>query len=135
METAFHGFTPIARESMKARKQSLARELSNQQDWINKRAAEITGSETAVAPVQSHLFESMDRQVANVPDGSWQSISDSAERLAAFHADRFQSAAARAEAEGVRRICRKRLQLLKRLSEMSEPEVIPLGVLMLVPEA
>ena len=56
------------------------------------------------------------------------------QRLAAFHSDREQPAARRAEAEGVLRIQEQRMVHLKRLLDLREPEIVPLGVLMLIPE-
>jgi hypothetical protein len=65
---------------------------------------------------------------------AWQSITEPQQRLAAFHADRQQPASARAEAEGVLRIYEQRMGFLYRLLDLREPEIVPLGVLMLIPE-
>jgi hypothetical protein len=43
--------------------------------------------------------------------------------------------AARVEAEGVLRIFEQRVGFLNKLLDLREPEVVPLGVLMLLPEA
>ena len=55
-------------------------------------------------------------------------------RLAAFASDRSQRPSQRSEADGVLRIYQQRTQALDMLAEIRSPEVILLGVLMLVPE-
>ncbi|MEW6137142.1 MAG: helicase-related protein [Thermodesulfobacteriota bacterium] len=132
---ASHGFEAIAREFANTRRQSLSRELAAEEEWLKKRVDEITGSETVAPPMQYDLFSVRDERAAATPQASWQTITDPAERLAAFHADRTQPASARVEAEGVLRIYRKHKDFLTALSEMLEPEIIPLGILMLIPEA
>ena len=57
------------------------------------------------------------------------------QRLAAFAADRSQPTSKRSEADGVLRLYRQRSQVLDVLFDLRDPEVIPLGVLMLIPEA
>ena len=72
-------------------------------------------------------------------DGSgrpaWANIADPAERLAAYASDRGQHPARRSEADGVLRLHRQRLQALEARLALGAPEIVPLGVLMLVPEA
>jgi superfamily II DNA or RNA helicase len=127
------GFGPSARQFVEHRRQALQREQMNQADWLKKRTEEITGTATGAGPVQGSLFEPGESMPA-APTPAWQSISDAPQRLAAFHADRQQPASARAEAEGVLRIHHQRSDYLNRLLTLGEPEIIPLGVLMLVPE-
>jgi hypothetical protein len=55
-------------------------------------------------------------------------------RLAAFQADRTQPPAARVDAEGVLRIYQQRLTHLDNLADLRPPEIVLLGVLMLIPE-
>jgi hypothetical protein len=62
-------------------------------------------------------------------------VSEPAERLAAFAMDTSQSPARRSEADGVLRIHRQRQkELLNRLA-FGTPEIVPLGVLMMIPES
>lgn len=64
----------------------------------------------------------------------WASVTDPEQRLAAFGADRAQPSSKRSEAEGILRLYRQRSQVLDMLGDLRSPEVIPLGVLMLIPE-
>jgi hypothetical protein len=133
LAAARSGFTPAARQFVDDRRKALQRELSNQQDWLKKRADELTGASAAPASTQRWLFDS-DEAPAGAPAPAWQTTADPQQRLAAFHSDREQPTAARAEAEGVLRIYGQRMGHLKRLLDFGEPEIVPLGVLMLVPE-
>jgi hypothetical protein len=87
-------------------------------------------------PPQRELFDP--RPVAETPAGSpvpdWAFLTDPVARLAAFAADPSQPPARRSEADGVLRIQRQRLESLEARLTLSAPEVVPLGVLMLVPQ-
>ena len=65
---------------------------------------------------------------------SWVSLTDSAERLAALVADRSYPPARRSEADGALRIYRQRLADLEVRLALGQPEIVPLGVLMILPE-
>jgi hypothetical protein len=54
--------------------------------------------------------------------------------LANFGSDGGQSPAKRSEADGVLRIHEKRKKILDALLDLGQPQIVPLGVLMLVPE-
>ena len=54
--------------------------------------------------------------------------------MAAFGSDGGQSPAKRSEADGVLRIHEKRKKILDALLDIGPPQIVPLGVLMLVPE-
>ena len=56
------------------------------------------------------------------------------QRLAAFGSDGGQSPAKRSEADGVLRIHEKRKKILDALLDLGQPQIVPLGVLMLMPE-
>ena len=56
------------------------------------------------------------------------------ERLSAFASDSVQHPARRSEADGVLRIHEQRIKDLDARLALNEPEMVPLGVLMLVPE-
>jgi hypothetical protein len=133
LSVARTGFTPLAKQFVDDRRKALQREQANQSDWLKKRVEEVTGRATTPASVQVSLFDPIEsRQAPATP--AWQSVTDPQHRLAAFHADRQQPASARAEAEGVLRIYEQRTSYLNRLLDLRGPEIIPLGVLMLIPE-
>ena len=58
-----------------------------------------------------------------------------AERLAAIHADTNQSARLRSQADALLKLYQQRMQRLSLRGQFSPPEVIPLGVLMVIPDA
>ncbi len=128
------GFAGPAKQFIEDRKKALNRELANQQDWLKNRAEEVAGAAATSAFTQGSLFDSAEAApAAKTP--AWQTVADPQERLAALHCDREQPVAARVEAEGVLRIFQQRVSALNRLLDLREPEVVPLGVLMLIPEA
>ena len=133
-KAAQEGFQPIAEAFVITRKQVLTRERSAQDEWLKQRAEEITGTITRVVPVQRGLFDQDDTSAVPSKTPVWQTIEDPAQRLAAFHVDRQQTPTARAEAEGVLRIHRRRIAHLESLFDLRESQVVPLGVLMLIPE-
>jgi ERCC4-related helicase len=127
------GFASAARQFIDDRKKALRRELANQEEWLKRRAEEVTGSVTGPAVVQRDMFETTDPAgVAAI--AAWRKIADPRQRLAAFHGDREQPIGPRTEAEGVLRIHEQRIGYLNRLMELREPEIVPLGILMLIPE-
>jgi superfamily II DNA or RNA helicase len=129
------GFTPLAEAFMAQRHQALEAEREVLQQWLAQRAREITG-DLVLSPQQRELFAQ--RAVIETPAGSpapaWALRTDPAERLAAFAADTSQTPARRSEADGVLRLHRQRLERLEAQLALSAPEVVPLGVLMLVPQ-
>jgi hypothetical protein len=132
-DLAVQNFLPIALGFMQEKRQDLSRERGNQDEWLKKRTEEITGAPTVVLAVQQNLFDTQPRAVDSTPTAAWQSIVDPAQRLTAFHADRAQTPAARSEAEGVLRIYQQRIDHLDRVADLRDPDVIPLGVLMILP--
>jgi superfamily II DNA or RNA helicase len=133
LATARTGFSPAANQFVDDRRKVLTREQTNQAEWLKKRAEEVTGTSTSPSSAQGSLFDPVGTIQAPASP-AWQTITDPQHRLAAFHADRQQPAAARAEAEGVLRIYDQRTAYLNRLLNLRDPEIIPLGVLMLIPE-
>ena len=126
-------FRPIAEGFASERKLTLQAEQEAQQQWLAKRAEEITGK--ADGEVQLGL---LDQPASRSGDGSsspaWWSITDPEKRLAAFGSDGGQSPAKRSEADGVLRIHEKRKKILDALLDLGQPQIVPLGVLMLMPE-
>jgi hypothetical protein len=132
---AAEGFQPLAEAFVKDRRKTLDAERLNQSDWLKKRAEEITGTGVRSAAVQRELFTEPGTDQPAMAAPPWQSVAEPDLRLAAFHADRSQPPSARVEADGVLRIYRQRLDHLDAFAELRAPEIIPLGVLMLIPEA
>ncbi|MEW6237084.1 MAG: helicase-related protein [Candidatus Omnitrophota bacterium] len=130
-QAALDKFQPIAREFIEHRKKMLEEEKKQQEDWLRQRAIEITGASTP-QPVQLSLF---DQETQNEMLSSWASLPSPHERLAAFAADSSQPIAKRSEADGVLRIYAKRMADLDARLQKSEPEMIPIGILLLIPEA
>ncbi|MGA2255094.1 MAG: hypothetical protein ABSG53_10565, partial [Thermoguttaceae bacterium] len=126
-------FRPLAEGFARERKLTLQAEQEAQQQWLAKRAEEITGR--ADGQVQLGL---LDQPASRSGDGSsspaWWSITDPEKRLAAFGSDGGQLPAKRSEADGVLRIHEKRKKILDALLDLGQPQIVPLGVLMLMPE-
>jgi hypothetical protein len=133
LSTARTGFASAAKQFVDERRKSLEREQANQADWLKKRVEEVTETSTAPASVQGSLFDP-GGTVPATASPPWQAVTVPQHRLAAFHADRQQPASARTEAEGILRIYEQRMGYLNRLLDLRDPEIIPLGVLMLIPE-
>ncbi|SHJ80657.1 helicase-related protein [Desulfofundulus thermosubterraneus] len=132
-EVANAGFKPIAEGFIAERKRALQRERADQNEWLQRRAEEITGTTGRPVWVQISLFDQAPAtDTTSAP--AWQKINDPVKRLAAFHMDRNQPPAARSEAEGVLRIYKQRMNFIDSLLDLREPEIIPLGLLMLIPE-
>ncbi len=128
-------FQRIAVEFASERRESLQKERTDQGAWLRKRAEEITGQARPVNAIQKGLFDDESETAAPAPaQAHWESVEDPADRLAAFHTDRDQSPTARAEAEGVLQLYTQRQSLLDALLDLRDSEVVPLGVLMIVPE-
>jgi len=125
-KAALAGFRPLAEAFVAERTESLEGERQSQREWLQKRADEITGTDVT-AERQKGLFDAPDKMP------SWVAISDPAERLAAFGSHSYQAPSKRSEADGVLRIYRQRTGILDNLAALGEPEVILLGLLMLLP--
>ncbi|MCA9030222.1 MAG: hypothetical protein KDA66_05390, partial [Planctomycetaceae bacterium] len=130
---ASQGFQPIADAFLKERRDALKRERDQQVKWLQSRCDDITGTGRATH-VQRGLFDEPESTTARGPRAPWQTLDDPAERLAAYFTDRNQSTGSRFEAEGVLRLYEQRMKQLDALSDLREPEVMPLGILMLMPE-
>lgn len=129
------GFQPFAQSFGDTWVRFLNNERMVLQSWLDQRANDIAGR-IAVEPVQASLLDLLesanDSQVA--PIRSWTHIADPAARLAAFYHDGIQHPARRSEADGVLRLYEKRRQTLDARMALTAPEVVPLGLLMIVPE-
>jgi len=131
-ELARERFQPIADEFIRERITSLNRERSHHDAWLKQRADEICAAEP-VAVTQLGLFDGAAAAPPAEADYAASEM-DAVKLLSLFHADRRQSPAARAEAEGVLRLYQQRIAGLDSMAELRDPEIIPLGMLMIVPE-
>ncbi|HEY9631560.1 MAG TPA: helicase-related protein [Coleofasciculaceae cyanobacterium] len=133
-EAAVTGFQPIAQGFIQERRQDLQKEQSRQIEWLQQRSQEITGSQVEQA-VQFSLFDStVSSDSATLSSFGWMAMTDPVERLAAFATDGNQPSRARSEADGVLRIYRQRSKGLAEQLSLGAPEILPLGILMLIPE-
>ena len=134
-EAAREGFHPMAQRHAQRLKDILEREKVHVTRWLSRRAEEITG-EVVTEAAQMGLFEE-EGAGAGALVGSrpaWTRIEDPDERLAAYARDRAQPRARRSEAEGVLRIHKERLEDIRSRLDLNDPEILPLGILMLLPE-
>jgi len=129
--TARDAFAPIAADFLSERRESLGKEQAELDAWLRQRANEIMSGETP-APPQMALFQENARQEAERQ--TWSALTDPAQKLAAFATDGSRSVVKRSEADGVLRLYRQRLEELTSRLALSEPEIIPLGLLMILPE-
>ena len=117
------------------RRQDVEVERVRQQEWLRHRAAELCGTPVPAAAVQVALFDVADTLAtpgAVAPVG-WAALDDPALRLAGFAVDGTQPVRLRSEADGVLRLSRQRLAALDERADLRSPEVVELGVLMVVP--
>ena len=82
--------------------------------------------------VQTQLFVA--GQPEAPPQAAWADVTEPGERMARFYADSTQAHAARSEADGVLRLYWQRIADLDAHIQLLEPEIVPLGLLMIVPE-
>lgn len=131
--TAQTGFLPVAEVFIREWSRDLEAERSRHYEWLRQRTNEII-AEPASLVEQLELFSFTETVATQTSTPStWASLSDPVERLAAFATDKSQPSRLRSEADGVLRIYQQRLAQIEARLSLGEPEVIPLGVLMLVP--
>ena len=131
---ARRGFGTLARAFVEHRKKILETEKRRQLDWLTQRAMEVA-PKSEQQTVQVDLFEHPQADLpGTAPAGAWATKTDPVERIAGFAADASQTPAKRSEADGVLRIYRQRSKTLERQLALSEPEIVPLGMLMIIPE-
>jgi len=132
VQLARESFSAIAQQFIEHQTEQLRTELAFQQDWITERSREIAVTRQPVA-VQTGLFSS-DEATTQLRVQEWASITDPLARLEAFSKDPSQPASNRSEAEVALRVHRSRVEDLKSKLDFQPPEVIKLGLLMIVPE-
>ena len=131
-QIATEGFFPIAEAYIKERRKNLKSEVGALQQWVLDRTEAILSKAIAEAPQQSLFDLNTEHTPTTRPE--WRQIKDPAERLAGYSLDRSQPPHLRSAAESVLTIYRQRSDELRSRQEMTQPEVVPLGLLMLVPE-
>ena len=134
-EIAQERFLDLVAVFEKAHRQNLETELRELDRWIDQRSRELTG-EIVSLPVQIGLFDTNKDILEKTPPSSfdWSSNKEPAERLAAFANDRIQIHSKRSEADGILRLYDERRQDIQDRLSLGTPEVVPLGMLMIVPE-
>ena len=128
-EAASH-FKAVAADFAAKHRKALEKEQAELDAWLAVRAKQITGDPRPVA-VQTQIFGQ--DEAAAPPQSSWMPVTDPAQRLAKFHTDASQPHAARSEADGVLRLYRQRAGHLANRANVHEPEIVPVGLLMIVP--
>ncbi|MBO3462402.1 DEAD/DEAH box helicase family protein [Aetokthonos hydrillicola Thurmond2011] len=126
------GWLPLAEGFIQERSQELEIEKARQAEWLQQRSQEITGTDVEIVR-QLSLFDTLASTQQSLPESNWRSLSDPKQRLAGFATDTAQSVRSRSEADGVLRIYGQRVKMLESKLALQTPEVLPLGVLMLLP--
>ena len=124
LEEARQVFAGFAAPQLAEHQRVLDTERRELDAWLRARAQNLCGS---VQQVQADLFGG----AAALP--SWKTLSEPADRLAAFATDGGNAPATRREADGVLRLYQKRARDLTTRAEARVLEPLPLGLLMLVP--
>jgi ERCC4-related helicase len=117
-------FGAIGKDFAARHEGDVATERSQLRAWVQLRADQICGG-TATGQMTLLGGESARPR--------WAELTDPAERLAAFATDGANPARARQEADGVLGLYRGRIEKLERRSRLGEPEILPIGLLMLAP--
>ncbi|MBD2358143.1 DEAD/DEAH box helicase family protein [Tolypothrix sp. FACHB-123] len=128
------GFDPLAEAFIKEWQRELQAEQFRQEEWLKTRTQEIAPA-ADTGPQQLELFSlAAPANEQSFTPTTWASYTDPVEKLAAFATDKTQPARLRSEADGVLRIYRQRLGQLQARLLLGDPEIIPIGLLMLLPE-
>lgn len=127
---ALREFAPLAQAFAETYRQDLIKEEADLEKWLAQRAEDLTG-EVAQQAEQQELFGGTKNPSA--PEPAWRSLKDPKERLAGYVADGSRPLARRHEADGVLRLLAKRHESLQAKLSLGEPDIVPLGMLMLVP--
>lgn len=128
---AREAFAPLAAAHADALLHDVKREEADLERWLAQRAEDITGQETQTA--EQELLFADGKPVAEKQLPVWRSLTDPRQRLAGYSADASRSAARRHEADGVLRLLAKRLDALHARASLQPAEIVPLGLLMLIP--
>lgn len=125
------GFAPVAQGFAEEHQQQIAVERSSLEAWLLERAVALGGDEVPPA-VQVDLFgRSAPPVQASLPVSA---VTDPEGRLVAVATDRSQAPSRRSEADGVLRLFRQRSADLDARAALAPPEVVSLGLLLIVAE-
>ncbi|NTU84578.1 MAG: hypothetical protein HGA45_35310, partial [Chloroflexales bacterium] len=113
------------------RRRDLEAERGRLDDWL-RQLADAIAPRSAAPALQLDLFAQAGGSAPGIVR-AWQEIADPQERLAAFHNDRLAAPRLRGDAEHAIRIFAQRSADIEARLALRPPEVLPLGVLMLVP--
>lgn len=128
-QEAESGFKPIATAFIEQFKKRLDAEGFQLKQWLETRGAEII-SVSVNSTKQLELFGN--NEPNDIPE--WADLNDPVEQLTAFATDKTQCSKTRSEAEGVLRIYAQRCGELDARTSLKDPAVIPLGILMIIPQ-
>jgi len=128
---ALEAFQPIAKVLIAERAKSLNAEKRRQEEWLAQRCGDLV-DEARQAPKEAPTF--FDAVPVRPPSQDWLTLSAPRKRLAALGSDRSVHPKLRGEAETVLRIDEERMARLEAALDLGQPEILPLGLLMLVPE-
>lgn len=125
-KVAHDAFAPAGQAFLKEAAHAITRETEELDQWLAERVAEMT---PAVTPATESLFDPAKPVPAPKPPPATPT-----EKLAAIHADTSQPPRLRSQADALLKLYRHRQNLLKLRGQFAPPEVIPLGLLMVVPQ-
>jgi hypothetical protein len=127
-EAASKAMGPWARAFLDRHTADLADERKALDAWLRSRTEAVCGSPQAP---QVGLFDT----ATHTPRPRWREGATDRERLASFATDRDNPVAARREAEGVLTLYDRRDADLRQRAIVKDVVVVPVGLLMLVPDA
>ncbi len=125
-QAAREAFAPLAEDFVAQHRRNLEAERARHEDWLRERTRGILSEQ----PISEQL--ALDQAAAARPARAATETPE--EQLAALSSDRSASPRQRAEAETVLRLYQQRMRDLAARLQLADPEVVPLGMLMLVPE-
>jgi hypothetical protein len=125
-------FKNIAGDFIFKRRADLAKERDRNVEWLEQRAKEIIG-DRGFTSVQIDLFGNSKSEPLKQP-ASWAKLEEASARLAGFAQDRTQPPNHRHEANGVITLYKKRMDQINAHEQLREPEIISVGMLMIVPK-
>lgn len=129
IRAARDAFSSVGNEFTETRLAELRKEQNQHDLWLREATDQIIGdAEADPAPT---LFDTDQTFRQSMP--VWKTSSDPKERLASFATDKSNSRERRNQAETILRAYERRILDLADRLQLSEPEVIPLGLLMIVP--
>lgn len=129
-------FAPLAREFETVRATEVADERERQLGWLRQRCLDIIGNRVPAAEQFDFLATPSNGRAAHRsqrPFPQWHQLADPLEKLAAFASDSMQPSALRHAADTVLRIFRQRMAELEARAQILSPDLVPVGMLMILP--